>query len=92
LIDKIETRYPKSSKKGAYLPNPLATMLQIHLMQQWNSFSNPSVEEAVIGGSIMRRFAWIDLDHWVDLRRDDDSGFAATASKSTASAARTLRR
>jgi IS5 family transposase len=35
LIDLIEPRYPRNSQKGGRPPYPLATMLRIHLMQQW---------------------------------------------------------
>ena len=61
LSDLIETCYPKTSKKGGRPPYPLATMLRIHLMQQWYSLSDPGMEEALIEQPIMRRFAGIDL-------------------------------
>ena len=35
LLDLIEPVYPKVSSKGGRTPYPLATMLLIHLMQQW---------------------------------------------------------
>jgi hypothetical protein len=35
LIDLIEPHYPKTSSKGGRPPYPLATMLRIHLLQQW---------------------------------------------------------
>jgi transposase, IS5 family len=35
LIDLIEPLYPKTSSKGGRAPYPLATMLRIHLLQQW---------------------------------------------------------
>ena len=37
LIDLIEPHYPKTSKRGGRPPYPLATMLHIHLLQQWYS-------------------------------------------------------
>jgi len=41
LIALIEPCYPKASKKGDKLPYPLATILRIHLLQQWFSLSDP---------------------------------------------------
>jgi IS5 family transposase len=41
LIDLIEPHYPKASKKGGRPPYPLATMLRVHLLQQWYSLSDP---------------------------------------------------
>jgi hypothetical protein len=35
LLDLIEPHYPKTSSKGGRSPYPLATMLRIHLLQQW---------------------------------------------------------
>ncbi len=61
LWDLIEPCYPKTSKKGGRPPYPLATMLRIHLMQQWYSLSDPGMEEALIEVPTMRRFAGIDL-------------------------------
>jgi len=40
LIDLIEPHYPKTSKKGARPPYPLATMLRIHFLQRWYSLSD----------------------------------------------------
>jgi IS5 family transposase len=61
LIDLIEPHYPKTSKKGGRPPYPLATMLRIHLLQQWYSLSDPAMEEALIEVPTMRRFAGIEL-------------------------------
>jgi IS5 family transposase len=61
LIDLIEPHYPKTSSKGGRPPYPLATMLRIHLMQQWYSLSDPAMEDALIEVAIIRRFAGIDL-------------------------------
>jgi len=61
LIDLIEPHYPKTSKKAGRPPYPLATMLRIHLLQQWYSLSDPAIEEALIEVPTMRRFAGIDL-------------------------------
>jgi IS5 family transposase len=56
-IALIEPRYPKTSKKGGRPPYPLATMLQIHLLRQWYSLSDPAMEEALMEVPSMRRFA-----------------------------------
>ncbi|MBD1193442.1 IS5 family transposase [Vulcanococcus sp. Clear-D1] len=61
LIDLIEPHYPKANKKGGRPPYPLATMLTIHLLQQWYSLSDPAMEEALIEVPTMRRFAGIEL-------------------------------
>ena len=61
LIDLIEPHYPKTSSKGGRPPYPLATMLRIHLMQQWYSLSDPAMEDALIEVATIRRFAGIDL-------------------------------
>lgn len=61
LIALIEPIYLKTSKKGGRPPYPLATMLRIHLLQQWYSLSDPAMEEALIEVPTMRRFAGIDL-------------------------------
>jgi IS5 family transposase len=61
LIDLIEPHYPKTSSRGGRPAYPLATMLRIHLMQQWYSLSDPAMEDALIEVPTMRRFAGIDL-------------------------------
>jgi transposase, IS5 family len=61
LITLIEPHYPKASKKGGRPPYPLATMLRIHLLQQWYSLSDPATEEALIEVPTMRRFTGIEL-------------------------------
>ena len=61
LIDLIEPHYPKTSSKGGRPPYPLATMLRIHLMQQWYSLSDPAMEDALIEVATIRHFAGIDL-------------------------------
>ena len=48
LITLIEPYYPKASKKGGRPPYPLATMLRIHLLQQWYALSDPAMEEALM--------------------------------------------
>ena len=61
LIALIEPHYPKTGSKGGRPPYPLATMLRIHLMQQWYSLSDPALEDALIEVPTMRRFAGIDM-------------------------------
>jgi hypothetical protein len=61
LIALIEPYYPKASKKGGRPPYLLATVLRIHLQQQWYSLSDPAMEEALIEVPTMRRFAGIEL-------------------------------
>jgi hypothetical protein len=41
LIYLIEPHYPKTSSKGGRPPYPLATMLRIHLLQQWYDLGLP---------------------------------------------------
>ena len=61
LIALIEPHYPKASKKGGRPLFPLATILRVHLLQQWYSLSEPAREEALIEAPTIRRFAGIDL-------------------------------
>jgi len=61
LLDPIEPHYPKTSSKGGRPPYPLATMLRIHLLQQWYDLSDPAMEDALIEVPTMRRFAGIAL-------------------------------
>ena len=61
LIDLIDPHYPKTSSKGGRPPYPLATMLRIHLLQQWYDLSDPAMEDALIEVPTMRRFAGIDM-------------------------------
>jgi IS5 family transposase len=51
LIDLIEPYDPKTSPKGGRPPCPLATMLRIHLMQQWYGLSNPAMEDPAHRGA-----------------------------------------
>jgi IS5 family transposase len=61
LTDLIEPHYPKTGSKDGRPAYPLATMLRIHLMQQWYDLSDPAMEDALIEVPTMRRFAGIDL-------------------------------
>ncbi|WFN59504.1 hypothetical protein [Synechococcus sp. CCFWC 502] len=46
LIDPMKPHDPKTSKKGGH--PPLATMLLIHLLQQWYSLKDPAMDETLI--------------------------------------------
>ena len=48
LLDLIEPVDPKVSSKGGRPSYSLATMLAIHLMQQWYSLNNPAMESGLI--------------------------------------------
>ena len=61
LLELIEPYYPKTSSKGGRPPYPLATMLRIHLLQQWYDLSDPAMEDALIEVPTMRRFAGMDM-------------------------------
>ena len=73
LIDLIEPHYPKASKKGGRPPYPLATMLRIHLLQQWYSLSDPAMEEALIEVVTDSSLESMAAD-------DDESGYDGQAS------------
>jgi IS5 family transposase len=55
LIALIEPHYPKG--KTGRPPFPVATMLQIHFMQQWFGLSDPAMEEALYDVALYREFA-----------------------------------
>lgn len=58
LIALIEPHYPKG--KTGRPPFPIATMLQIHFMQQWFGLSDPAMEEALYDIPLYRDFAGLD--------------------------------
>lgn len=59
LVALIEPHYPKAG--GGRKPYPLETMLHIHLLQNWFSLSDPTVEEALYEITSMRQFARLTL-------------------------------
>ena len=61
LRELSEPHYPKTSRKGGRPAYPLATMLRIHLLQQWYSLSDPAMEAVLIEVPSMHRFTGIDL-------------------------------
>ncbi len=58
LISLIEPHYPKG--KTGRPPFPVATMLQIHFLQQWFGLSDPAMEEALYDVPLYREFAGLD--------------------------------
>src|ERR1700761_1175780 len=58
LIALIEPHYPKG--KTGRPPFPVATMLQIHFLQQWFGLSDPAMEEALYDVPLYREFAGLD--------------------------------
>jgi transposase, IS5 family len=55
LIALIEPHYPKG--KTGRLVVPIATMLQIHFIQQWFGLPDPAMEEALYDVPLYRGFA-----------------------------------
>lgn len=55
LLALIEPHYPVSGRPGRQ-PYALATMLRIHLLQQWYALSDPAMEEALHEIPTLRRF------------------------------------
>src|SRR3569623_47086 len=58
LIALIEPHYPAG--KTGRPPFPIATMLQIHFLQQWFGLSDPAMEEALYDVPLYRDFAGLD--------------------------------
>jgi transposase, IS5 family len=52
---------PQDRSQGGRPAYPLATMLRIHLLQQWYDLSDPAMEDTLIEMPTMRRFAGINL-------------------------------
>lgn len=59
LLALIEPHYPKAGRGRR--PYPLATMLRIHLLQQWYGMSDPAMEEALYEIAPLRQFARLSL-------------------------------
>lgn len=59
LAAVIAPYYPAGSHGRR--PFPLATMLRIHFLQQWFSYSDPAMEEALHDIPVLRRFAGLDV-------------------------------
>jgi transposase, IS5 family len=58
LIALIEPHDPKG--KTGRSPFPVATMLHIHVMQQWFGLSDPAMEETLCDVPLYRDFAGLD--------------------------------
>jgi len=56
LLAKLEPHYPQSGRRGRQ-PMPLNCMLRIHCMQQWFSYSDRQMEDALYEIDSIRRFA-----------------------------------
>lgn len=67
LVALIAPHYPKPGKGRR--PYRLETMLRIHFMQQWFSYSDPAMEEALHDIPLLRAFA--GLDATVDAMPDE---------------------
>jgi IS5 family transposase len=59
LLSAIEPYYPVGGRGRQ--PYPLASMLRIHLMQNWFGLSDPGMEEALYEVASMRQFARLSL-------------------------------
>ena len=59
LLALIEPLYPKAGNGRP--PYPLATMLRVHLMQNWFGLSDPGMEEALYEIAPLRQFAHLSL-------------------------------
>jgi len=59
LVALIEPHYSKAG--GGRKPYPLEVMLRVHLLQNWFSLSDPTMEEALYEITSMRQFARLTL-------------------------------
>lgn len=65
LLAVIQPHYAAPRGAGRR-PYPLATMLRVHLMQNWFGYSDPAMEEALYEVAPLRRFAGLSLDRIPD--------------------------
>jgi IS5 family transposase len=61
LIGLIEPQYPNASIRGGSASLPLAAMLRVHHLQQWDSLSDLAMEEGLIEVPTILWFAGLDL-------------------------------
>jgi IS5 family transposase len=54
--------YNQPNAKGSRSPFPFEVMLQIHLLQQWFTLSDPLMDEMLIDTYCFRRFAGIGMN------------------------------
>ncbi len=59
ILALIEPHYPKVGNGRP--PYPMATMLRVHLLQNWFGYSDPAMEEALYEVTALRRFAGLSL-------------------------------
>ena len=59
LLGLIEPHYPVAGRGRR--PYPLASMLRVHLMQNWFALSDPAMEEALYEIASLRTFAHLSL-------------------------------
>ena len=59
LLKVVEPFYPVAGRGRR--PYPVATMLRVHMMQNWFGLSDPAMEEALYEISSMRKFARLTL-------------------------------
>ena len=59
LLSVIEPFYPDTGRGRR--PYPMATMLRVHLMQNWFGLSDPAMEEALYEIGSMRMFAGLSM-------------------------------
>ena len=59
LLALIEPHYPTAGRGRR--PYPLASMLRVHLMQNWFALSDPAMEEALYEIASLRAFAHLSL-------------------------------
>jgi IS5 family transposase len=57
-LGRIAPHYPTAGRGRR--PFPLATMLRIHLLQQWFGYSDPAMEEALHDMPLLREFVGLD--------------------------------
>ena len=60
LMAKIEPHYHRSGGRGRQ-PYPLETMLRIHLMQAWQNYSDPEMEDALHENTTILFFCKLSL-------------------------------
>lgn len=68
LMARIAPYYPVAG--NGTQPYPLASMLRVHLMQQWFGYSDPAMEEALHDIPLLRDFAGLDAG---DTRLPDET-------------------
>ena len=60
MVALIQPHYPKG--EGGRPAYPLMAMLHVHLIQNWFSYSDPTMEEALYETTILRQFTGLSLE------------------------------